>query len=202
MKTTKAPREFALEELPEGISRKNIEDHYHNLYKGYVNKFNEIQDALERTVKSGNASYSVYRELKREEVFTADAIRLHEAYFDVLGGEGRCDGTIMEWIGMDFGSFEDWAADLRAAAMSARGWVVLAYDVADGCLRNYVTDIHSDGVWAAQPLIVLDVYEHAYYSDFGPDRAAYVERWLQNVNWERANAAIRRLGIEETRKAA
>lgn len=202
MKMTKAPREFALEQLPEGISRKNIDDHYQKLYKGYINKFNEIQDDLERTAKSGNASYSAYRELKREEVFTADAIRLHEAYFAALGGEGRCEGTIMEWIVTDFGSFEDWVVDLRAAAMSARGWVVLVYDMTDGCLRNYLSDIHSDGVWATHPLIVLDVYEHAYYSDFGPDRAAYIESWLQNVNWERANAAIRRLGIEEARKAA
>ncbi len=201
MKITKAPREFALEQLPEGISRKNIDDHF-SLYKAYISKFNEIEEHLERTAKSGNASYSPYRALKREQLFTADAIRLHEAYFDVLGGEGRCEGTILEWIDMDFGSFENWADDLRATAMSARGWAVLAYDVVDGCVRNYLADIHSDAVWAAQPLIVLDVYEHAYYMDFGPDRAAYIESWLQNVNWERANAAIRRLSIEEARKAA
>lgn len=202
MKILKAPREFDLESLPAGLSKKGIEDHYNVLYRGYVNKYNEIQEALEKVDKTGNTTYSEYRELKREEAFCANAIRLHEAYFEGLGGDGLCSGTIMEWIDQDFGSYENWVNDLRGAGMSARGWVILAYDVTDGLLHNYTSDIHSDGIWAAVPLLVLDVYEHAYYFDFAADRKSYIEGWLQNIDWQQVNSLLSQSGLDQARKAA
>jgi Fe-Mn family superoxide dismutase len=74
--------------------------------------------------------------------------------------------------------------------------------MADNVIRNYTTDIHSDGAWASIPLLVLDVYEHAYYMDWGADRKGYIESWLQNINWENVNALIKRSGFEQTWKAA
>ncbi len=203
MKIQKAPLEFDLDVLPVGMSKEAIEDHYNVLYKGYVRKYNEIQEKLEQADQAGaNATYSEYRELKQEEIFTANAIRLHEAYFAGLGGDGNCHGIALDWIDRDFGSFENWVGDLRGSAMSARGWVVLAYDLADGLLHNYATDIHSEAVWTSIPLMVLDVYEHAYYLDFTTDRKRYIESWLQNCDWDYAADTIRRFDLEKVRRAA
>ena len=123
MKTTKTAIEFKLERLPEGMSQKAFDEHFNTLYKGYVNKYNEIQEKLEAAdLTVANTTYSEVRELKREEAFAVNAIRLHEAYFRSIGGDGQCSGAIASWLTEDFGSLDAWAADLRACGMSARGW--------------------------------------------------------------------------------
>lgn len=202
MKIQKAPQEFKLEQLPVGLSKETIDDHYNVIYKGYINKYNEIEESLEQTAKTGNPTFSKYRELKRAQLFTLNAIRLHEIYFRGLGGEGRCSGQILDWIDQDFGNFENWVDDLRAAGMSARGWAVLAYDIDERRLRNITTDIHSDGAWTSITLLALDVYEHAYYFDFATDRKSYIESWLQNTDWDQVNALITHFGLDQMRQAA
>lgn len=168
-----------------GISEKTIAIHYSKLYEGYVKKWQEIQERLKNVDKSGaNATFSDLRELKLEEGFAADAILLHEAYFDVLGGDGQPKGKIVEAITEDFGSFDAWQEEFKALGLSARGWVVLAYDFNDGRLRNYLADVHNQGgVWGTGPILVLDVYEHAYFIDYGSDRKSYIEAFFKNLNW-------------------
>src|SRR3990170_3916639 len=130
MRVLRAAQEIKVDKLPEGMSQKTFEEHYNVLYKGYINKYNEIQELLEAAdLAAGNATYSQVRELKREEAFAANAIRLHEAYFRTIGGDGQCSGTVAAWLAEDFGSVENWHNGLRACGMSARGWVVLAYDL-------------------------------------------------------------------------
>ena len=204
MKVLKAPQEVRLDKQPEWLSQKAFEEHYNVLYKGYVNKYNEIQELLEKAdLSGGNATYSQVRELKREEAFAANAIRLHEGYFRSIGGDGQCSGKIASWLAEDFGSVENWAAQWRACGMSARGWVVLAYDLTDGRLHNYTLDIHSDGVWDAVPLLVLDVYEHAYYLDFAASgRKAYVDSFIGSVDWAHVNKLVDHLELEKTRSVA
>lgn len=179
-----------------GISPKTIENHYEKLYKGYVKKCQEIQDKLKTADKSlANAIYSDLRELKAEETFAANAVILHEAYFDILGGpssakatagkDGKQSGQILKAIENDFGSYENWLAEFKALGLCARGWVFLAYDFNDGKLHNYTADLHNQGgVWGSTPIIVLDVYEHAYFADFGTDRKGYIEAYFSNLNWE------------------
>jgi superoxide dismutase, Fe-Mn family len=204
MKFLKAPQEIKVEKLPEGLSQKAFDEHYGVLYKGYVNKYNEIQEKLEEVeLGQANTTYSEIRELKREEIFAADAIRLHEGYFKSLGGDGRPAGTSRQWIEEDFGSFDNWTAEFKACGMSARGWVVLAYDMTDGRLHNYTADAHSDGVWTAIPLLILDVYEHAYYMDFAASgRKKYVDSFMDNINWSYVNELIDRFGLAKVREAA
>ncbi len=173
-----------------GISDKTMEIHHDKLYVGYVNKRNEIEEKLEKVDRStANASYSEFGELKREETFVANASYLHEYYFNVLGGEGTSDVApqLQKAIVEAFGSFENWLAEFKAAGLCARGWVVLAYDANDGRLHNYLCDSHNHGgIWGAFPLIVLDVYEHAYFIDYGSDRKSYIEDYFKNLNWEAA----------------
>lgn len=169
-----------------GFSQKTIEIHWGKLYQGYVNKWQEIQDKLKAVdLSTANATFSELRELKVEQTFAANAVILHEAYFDILGGEGKPAGEIMEIIAKDYDSFENWLEHFKALGLASRGWVVLAYDFNDGKLRNYIADSHNSyGIWGAAPIVVLDMYEHAYFIDFGADKKAYIEAFFQNLNWE------------------
>jgi Fe-Mn family superoxide dismutase len=196
MKSYKEIKNLPFKEL-KGISHKTIEIHWGKLYQGYVKKWQEIQERLEKVdLSTANAAFSELRELKVEETFTANAILLHEAYFDVLGGDGKADGKIVEAIKNNFGSFEKWLEDFKALAMTTRGWVVLAYDFNDAKLRNYICDAHNlYGIWGAAPVLVLDMYEHAYFIDFGADKKSYIETFFQNLDWETINKKFSRLTI-------
>lgn len=197
------PREVKPGQELAGISRRQIDEHFDVLYKGYVNKINEITTALEGAdLSKANATYAPFRELKREEVFTANAVRLHEAYFENLAPGQTCSGTILDLINEDFGSYGAWEPEFKALGMSARGWVMLGYDWMDMKLHNYLSDIHSDGVWAVSPLLVLDVYEHAYMIDYGTARAKYLDAFMKNINWEIVNARAKYLRITEARAVA
>lgn len=171
-----------------GISEKTMQIHHDKLYVGYVNKRNEIEEKLATTDRAqANATYSEYGELKREESFAANAIYLHEYYFNVLGGDGKQTGDLIKAIEAEFGSYDKWLEDFKAAGMCARGWVVLAYDFNTGRLHNYLCDSHNHGgIWGAMPIIVLDMYEHAFFIDYGSDRKAYIEDYMKNLNWEAA----------------
>jgi len=174
----------------EGISANTLQIHHDKLYVGYVNKRNEILEKLEKTDRgTANASFSEFRELKLEETFVTDAQYLHEFYFDVLGGNGeKKQDELMAAIEKDFGSYDKWEEDFRACGMSARGWVVLAFDLNDKKLHNYICDSHNQGgIWGAMPVIVLDVYEHSYYIDHGSDRKSYIDNYFKNLNWQSAN---------------
>jgi Fe-Mn family superoxide dismutase len=168
-----------------GISDKTNAIHHDKLYAGYVNKRNEIEDALKAADKSkANGTYSIFGELKRQETFAANGMILHELFFGNLGGDGTPKGKIVELLARDFGSFDNWKSDFIACGMSARGWVILAFDPSDGKLHNYTGDAHNQGgVWGAIPLLALDVYEHAYFIDYGSDRKAYIEDYFKNLDW-------------------
>lgn len=188
MKNYSEIKKLPFQEL-RGISQKTTENHYGKLYQGYVKKWQEIQEKLRTADKSlANATFSDLRELKIEETFAGNAIILHEAYFDVLGGDGKPAGEILEKISEDFGSFEAWLDEFKALGLASRGWVILAFDFNDGKLRNYIADVHNQGgIWGTVPIIVLDVYEHAYFIDFGADRKSYIEAFFENLNWQTIN---------------
>jgi superoxide dismutase, Fe-Mn family len=184
------PRQLkpALLEL-DGISRESVEAHY-KLYEGYVNKRNEIMGKLdELDVSSANQVYSEMRALKVDLSFAIGGIKNHEIYFDHLGGGGgEPDGAIRELLFRDFGSLENWRADLKATGMAGRGWAWTAYDWDEGRLFNYIGDAQNTfPVWNATPLIALDVYEHAYFLDFQTDRASYIEVFFANLDWKVVN---------------
>lgn len=171
-----------------GISEKTLEIHYGKLYQGYVNKTNEILEKLgSAELALANQIYSGAGELKRQLSFAWNGVVLHEGYFESLGGDGSIkEGNLKKAIEEKFGNIEKWKEDFLASGMAARGWAVLAYDFNSKELRNYSCDIHNQGgIWGAAPIIVLDVYEHAYFIDFGSDRKSYIETYFQNLNWER-----------------
>ena len=188
----------------QGLSDKLIDNHFDVLYKGYVNKLNEIEESMKTAdPAAANATYSIIRELKKEEVFTTNAITLHEGYFENLSpGGNKPTGAILELVEAEWGSYEKWETEFRALGLAARGWVVLAFNWNDGRPHSYLTDIHSDGVWGCSPLMILDVYEHAYYLDYGAARKAYIDAFFANLDWGAVNKRIEGLGVMEFYKRA
>lgn len=179
-----------------GISEKTIEIHHGKLYQGYVNKTNEILEKMvQADLAAANQTYSEIGELKRQLSFAWNGVVLHEAYFESLGGDGEIkEGNLKKAIEKEWGSVEKWKEDFIAAGLAARGWVVLAYDFNIKSLRNYSCDIHNHGgIWGAAPIIVLDVYEHAYFIDFGADRKSYIEVYFKNLNWDRLEAKFNKI---------
>jgi Fe-Mn family superoxide dismutase len=179
----------------QGISDKTIAIHHDKLYAGYVAKKNEITEKLlklshgEGDLSGANQSYSELRALKDGETFTVNGIYLHEWYFEVLGGNGTPSGEIVAALTAQYGSLENFLAYFSACGMAARGWVVLAWDTHDKALRTYTGDAHNQGgVWGALPILVLDVYEHAYFIDYGSDRKAYIADFWKNLDWNKVNA--------------
>jgi len=186
----------ALLEL-DGISRETIEAHY-KLYQGYVNKRNEILGVLAGVdLASANQVYSELRALKVDLTFAIGGIKNHEIYFEHLGGIGGDPaGLFGDLVRRDFGSVAEWRDDLRATGMAARGWAWTAYDWDEGRLFNYLGDAQNTfPVWNATPLVALDVYEHAYFVDYGTDRASYIDAFFNNLDFDVVNDWAQRYGI-------
>ncbi len=171
-----------------GISKRTIDEHL-KLYTGYVNKYNEINDALTKLTDDdyakANQSYSLIRELKVEFSFTYGGIVNHEVYFGHLGGSGGApSGSLLKQIEIDFGSFEKYAKDMKATGIAARGWVWTAWNHYEKRLFNYLGDAQNTfPVWGATPIVALDTYEHAYFIDFGAARAGYIDAFFENIDW-------------------
>jgi len=186
-----------------GLSEKQLSEHHDVLYAGYVKKVDEIAESLKNVdLSKANATFSDLRELKVEETFALNGVRLHEGYFGTLGGKGgKATGEILAMIEKDFGSYEKWEAEFKALGLCSRGWVVLAYDWQDMKLRNVVCDLHNQGgVWGCSALLILDVYEHAYFIDYATARKKYIEAYFQNIDWSVPNELITSAGIDKMNK--
>ncbi len=102
-------------------------------------------------------------------------------------GGGEPDGDLADRIEEDFGSYEGWKGEFEAAAGAAGGWALLVYDPVAKQLRNVAVDKHDQGaLWGAHPVLALDVWEHSYYYDYGPDRGDFIDAFFDVVNWEKA----------------
>lgn len=177
----------------EGISQNTLTIHHDKLYAGYVAKANAITEELTELQRSGeaagNATYSKLRSLKDAETFAVNGVYLHEWYFDVLGGGGNTSEApeLSKALTEKWGSVQDGLKYFSECGMAARGWSVLCWDTKAGKLKHYNADAHNQGgVWGCIPIIVLDVYEHAYFADFGADRKSYIEAFWKNFNWTKA----------------
>lgn len=190
----------------DGISEDQLKQH-HTLYEGYVKKINEIQDKLESADMSAtfNATYSEFRELHVEQTYALNGVILHELYFsNLVDKKTQPAKNFISVIERDFGSWDNYIAHLTAVGKSMRGWAITAYNYRDGKIHNYGLDTHNMFVPVfVRPLLILDVYEHAYMVDYGINRASYIDAFLKNVNWpvvsQRFDAALKQeTGIKST----
>lgn len=196
MRNDYIPDELQIAKDLDGLTLKMIQEHF-KLYQGYVKKSNEVQTKLQTADKSeANGVYSYIGELKRQETFAVNGMKLHEVYFGQLNGSGSPSGDIVKMIEDDFDSVDTWKEDMVATGLSARGWAILCFDFRDNKLHNYGADGHNVGaVWGAIPLIALDVYEHAYFMDYGVNRKDYINSFFKNLDWDYVNAIAEKFAL-------
>ncbi len=192
-------KKLKYKELP-GISERQLSEHHDVLYAGYVKKISEIEEKLKNTdLSSANGTFSDLRELKMEETFALNGVKLHEGYFENMSLDGQGDwdkGQIFEMIVRDFCSYENWEKEFKAMGLCARGWVVLAYDLDEHKLKNILCDSHNQGgVWNTIALLIMDVYEHAYFLDYATARKAYIDAFFQNIDWKYINTLLEKFKI-------
>jgi len=168
------------------VSQKQFDTHI-GLYHNAVDAANRIESALGPQLWPGaNTIDSPYRALRKEQAYAMNAVVLHEAYFKNMSHEqGKPGDSTMRLIQEGFGSLENWHADFIACAKSARGWCITTYNQRMGKVTNNLLDAHDVGFMAlAFPLVVLDMYEHAYFMDDGSDKAAYINRFVEGIDWD------------------
>jgi Fe-Mn family superoxide dismutase len=177
----------------DGFSEALLRNHF-TLYQGYVANTNKLSDLLGGMLAEGKTATPEYAELKRRFGWEWNGMRLHELYFGNMGGKGALDpaSKLGKAVAAEFGSVEKWEADFRAAgAMRGIGWVVLYQDKEGGRLFNQWVNEHDVGNPAgAVPVLVMDVFEHAFMVDYGLKRADYIAAFFRNVNWKAAEARI------------
>jgi len=177
----------------DGFSEALLKNHF-ALYQGYVTNTNKLSDLIGRILAEGKTATPEYAELKRRFGWEWNGMRLHEFYFENLGGKGVLDpaSKLGKAVAAEFGSVGKWEADFRAAgAMRGIGWVVLYQDRLGGRLFNQWINEHDMGNPAgAVPVLVMDVFEHAFMVDYGLKRADYIAAFFRNVNWKAAEARL------------
>ena len=175
----------------DGLSVKLIESHYRNNYGGAVKRLNAIRDELAQIDWPQAAGFKVGA-LKREELVAANSAFLHELYFACLGvASALKPGGLSVAFARDFGSFESWRAQFTAigrALGGGSGWALCSWSVRENRLLNHWGADHMHVPAGATPILALDMYEHSYHMDFGTDAAAYVEAFMRNIDWDKANA--------------
>jgi len=171
-----------------GISEKILVSHYENNYVGAVKRLNAIGAQL-ANLDFAKAPNFVVNGLKREELIAANSMILHEIYFDGLGGGGTPKNALIDAITRDFGSLERWRSEFSAmgkAQGGGSGWVILAYSPRDRRLVNQWAADHTTTLAGGRPVLVLDMYEHAYHMDYGAAAAKYVDIYMEAIRWENA----------------
>jgi superoxide dismutase, Fe-Mn family len=172
-----------------GFSDTMLNNHF-KLYQGYVKNTNLLLDKLSET--ESDATDPVYAELKRRFAFEFDGMRLHESYFGNLGGNASVDSTstLARRIEQDFGSFDAWKKDFIAVgSMRGVGWAILYEDPTSGRLMNFWIAEHQNNHPAGcAPILVMDVWEHAYMTDYQLDRKAYIQAFWDNIDWSKVQS--------------
>jgi Fe-Mn family superoxide dismutase len=169
-----------------GFSETLLKNHF-TLYQGYVNNTNKLWDIMTAMLKEGKTGTPEYAELKRRFGFEFNGMRLHEYYFGNLGGKKPLDkaGDLAMKVAGAYGSYEGWEQDFKATgAMRGIGWVILYQDNTNGWLFNQWVNEHEVGHPAGcAPILVMDVFEHAFMLDYGLKRADYINAFFQNIDW-------------------
>jgi Fe-Mn family superoxide dismutase len=173
-----------------GFSETLLKNHF-TLYQGYVANVNKIAEKAD-AIEIGSIEYA---ELKRRFAWEWNGMRLHELYFgnmkkDALAVDGNSE--LYKKITDRFGSFENWKKDfLATGAMRGIGWVILAYEKEEGRLFNIWVNEHDAGhLTGTTPLLVMDVFEHAFMIDYGLKRADYLNAFWNAIDWKAAEERL------------
>ncbi|MEW6067915.1 MAG: Fe-Mn family superoxide dismutase [Nitrospirota bacterium] len=178
----------------QGFSETLLKNHF-TLYQGYVTNTNKVLDTISQMLKEGKTGLPEFAELKRRLGWEFNGMRLHEYYFENVGGKALLDknSRLSKKIAEDFGSYEAWEKDFKATgAMRGIGWVALYQDITNGKLINFWINEHDVSHPAGcNPILIMDVFEHAFMIDYGLKRADYIEAFFKTINWINVGTRLR-----------
>jgi Fe-Mn family superoxide dismutase len=191
---TGKPKPLRHKSIPGFLSAEQIAPHHTAHYGGALKGFSGIDAKLEKSIKEGTAIESAaYDAMQRAKSSKGNSVILHELYFDGLIPKAPDPkAEVRAAIEKRFGSLDKWASDFQASAKSAAGWAMLVLHPVNGRLYNVVSDEHAQGpLWMAVPLVVIDVYEHAFYIDYQNRKAEYIEKFMDHIDWGEMNTRYR-----------
>lgn len=171
----------------DGISEKLIRSHWENNYGGAVKALNAVKQKLAELAQDPNLPAYFYNDIKREQLLRNGSVVLHDFYFANLGGHGKPDASVSKALSEAFGSAAAWEKEFRRVGnglSGGSGWVVLGLNLHTGLLENYWQWDHQYAPIATLPILVMDMYEHAYQMDHGAAAATYVDAFFRNIRWE------------------
>jgi Fe-Mn family superoxide dismutase len=181
--------------IPGLLTKEQVTPHYQAHYGGALKRFVTIDEQMEKLLAGKEPlGGDAYAFMQKDKVNRMNSVLLHELYFDNLTPKPPTpQQDIRAAVAERFGSLDRWAEDFRACAMAANGWAILARDIVNARLYNVASDLHEVGViWLGQPLVICDVYEHAFYVDYQNRKQQYVDKFVLFVDWDEVN---RRLNV-------
>ena len=188
------PKDFSRLLGMEGFSDTLLKNHF-TLYQGYVTNTNKVFDALSQMTADGKTATPDFAEAKRRLGWEFNGMRLHELYFDNLGGKTPVGqgGKLAKAVQASFGGVDKWEADFKATgSMRGIGWTILYQDnVSDRLFNQWINEHDAGHPAGCVPLLILDVFEHAFMVDYGLKRADYIAAFFKNINWSIVEARIR-----------
>jgi superoxide dismutase, Fe-Mn family len=170
-----------------GISEKLIQSHWENNYGGAVKALNSVRSRLTQALNDSNTPPYLYNGLKREQLIRTGSVVLHELYFGNLGGDGKASADLRTRIAASFGTFDAWEAEFRKVGQGlggGSGWVVLGFNERLKLLENYWLADHASNPPDTRPILVMDMYEHAYHMDYGAAAPKYIDAFFANIRWD------------------
>jgi superoxide dismutase, Fe-Mn family len=177
-----------------GFSEGLLKNHF-TLYQGYVTNTNKLLELLEQMLKEEKTATPEYAELKRRVGWEFNGMRLHELYFDNLGGQTpfNVNSKLGKALTANFGSYEAWEKDFKATgALRGIGWTILYQDSSNNRLFNLWINEHDLGhPVGCNPVLILDVFEHAFMIDYGLKRADYITTFFKNINWAQVEGRLK-----------
>ncbi len=177
-----------------GFSDTLLKNHF-TLYQGYVTNTNKLMETMAQMLKEGKTGTPEFAELKRRLGWEFNGMRLHEYYFENLGGKGGLDraGKLFKKVIEEFGSYEAWEKEFKSVGMiRGIGWAVLYQDMTSGRLINFWINEHDVGhPSGCNPILIMDVFEHAFMIDYGLKRADYIEAFFRNIDWNVVEARLK-----------
>ena len=178
------------EAIPGLLTKEQVMPHYQAHYGGALKRFTTIEQQLDglyqgKDTLSGDGLVFIHK----DKVNKMNSVLLHELYFDGLTPKpGDPAEEVRSALSKRFGSLDRWIEDFKTCCMAANGWGMLVRDMINGRFYNVSSDLHEVGVvWLGQPLIVCDVYEHAFYVDYTNRKQEYVNKFVQFVDWKEIN---------------
>ena len=178
------------EEIPGLLTKEQVSPHYQAHYGGALKRFSAIEEQLDKLYGGEEPlTADALTFIHKDKVNRMNSVILHELYFDGLTAEPPQPAEqIRAALATRFGSFDRWVEDFKTCCQTANGWGILARDMVNGRLYNVASDLHEVGVlWLGQPLIVCDVYEHAFYVDYENRKQEYIKKFVDFIDWDETN---------------